>query len=121
MTCEDRACASRDSPEYQKTRRPIQYYTRSEAPSAISENNLSNAPDSDRALALQLLLVPVLLFLLAVLQPGAVMRLEHAVLAAEMTLAKPTVANDALRGVFAVLEAASDLLGCAAAERERNV
>lgn len=44
------------------------------------------------------------------------MRLQHAVLAAEVAGAEAAVADNALRGVAAVLEAAADLLGAAAAD-----
>jgi hypothetical protein len=76
----------------------------------------SDSSDSHRPLALKLLLVALLVLLLAVLQPGAAVRLEHAVLAAEVAGAEAAVADDALRGVAAVLEAAADLLGAAAAD-----
>lgn len=49
------------------------------------------------------------------------MALEHAVFAAEVALAEAAVADDALGGVAAVLEAAAELLGRAAEEREREV
>ena len=49
------------------------------------------------------------------------MRLEHAVLAAEVAGAEAAVADDALRGVAAVLETAADLLGSAAADGESQV
>lgn len=81
----------------------------------------SDALDSDRLLALQLGPIPRLLLLLAVLQPGAVVGLEHAVAAAEVAGAEPAVANDGLGAVLAVLEAAADLLGGAAAEGQGEV
>jgi len=43
------------------------------------------------------------------------MRLQHAVLAAKMALAEAAVADDALCGVLAVLEATADLPGRRAA------
>jgi hypothetical protein len=43
------------------------------------------------------------------------------VLAAEVTGAEAAVADDALGGVAAVLETAADLLGSAAADRQREV
>lgn len=49
------------------------------------------------------------------------MRLEHAVLAAEVALAEAAVADDALRRVAAVLEVAADLFGRAAADGQRQV
>jgi hypothetical protein len=49
------------------------------------------------------------------------MWLEHAVLAAEVTGAEAAVTDDALGGVAAVLETAADLLGSAAADRQREV
>jgi hypothetical protein len=81
----------------------------------------SNALDSNCPLALQLLLIALLVLLLAVLQARAVMWLEHAVLAAEVTSAEAAVADDALGGVAAVLETAADLLRSAAADRQREV
>lgn len=77
--------------------------------------------DSHGALALQLLLVPVLLLLLAVLQPRAVVRLQHAMLAAVVPFAEAAIPDDALGCVLAVLEVASDLLGCAAADGQGHV
>jgi hypothetical protein len=44
-------------------------------------------------------------------------RLQHTVLAAEVAGAEAAVADDALRGVAAVLEATADFLGAAAADR----
>lgn len=49
------------------------------------------------------------------------MRLQHAVLAAEVAGAKAAVADNALRCVAAVLEAAADLLGAAAADGQGQV
>lgn len=49
------------------------------------------------------------------------MRLQHAVLAAEVALAEPTVADDALGRVSAVLEVAADLFGCAPADGQGHV
>ena len=81
----------------------------------------SDALDSNRPLALQLLLVALLVLLLAVFKTRAVMRFQHAVLAAEVAGAEAAVTDDALRSVTAVLEAAADLFGCATANRERKV
>ena len=50
-------------------------------------------------------------FLLAVLQSAALVVLEHAVSAAEVTGAEVAVANDTLRLLPALLETAADLLG----------
>ena len=44
------------------------------------------------------------------------MRLQHAMLAAEVAGAEAAVADDALRCVAAVLEATADLLGAAATD-----
>lgn len=49
------------------------------------------------------------------------MRLEHAVLATERAGAEAAVADDALRGIAAVLETAADLLGPATADRQCEV
>lgn len=49
--------------------------------------------------------------LLTVLKPLALVVLEQAVLAAEVTIAETTVTNDALCSVLALLMAATDLLG----------
>ena len=49
--------------------------------------------------------------LLTVLKTLALVTLELPVLAAEVTWAEPTVANDGLRPIFAVLGTAADLLG----------
>lgn len=60
--------------------------------------------------------------LLTVLQPAALVILQHAMLAAEMPLAEGAVAHDALRPVLAVLEGALHLLGRhAAADGQRHV
>jgi hypothetical protein len=80
-----------------------------------------NSSDGNRPLALKLLLVALLVLLLAVLEPRTAVRLQHAVLAAEVAGAEAAVAYDALRGVAAVLEAAADLLGPAAADGLREV
>jgi hypothetical protein len=80
-----------------------------------------NSSNGNRPLALKLLLVALLVLLLAVLEPRAAVRLQHAVLATEMARAEAAVADDALRGVAAVLEAAADLLGPAAADGLREV
>ena len=48
---------------------------------------------------------------LAVLQPRALVVLEHAVIAAEMALAETAVADDALREGLAVFEGAFLFLG----------
>lgn len=76
----------------------------------------SDALDSDRPLALELLLVALLILLLAVLEACAVMRFQHAVLAAEVARTEAAVADDALRGVTAILEAAANLFGRTAAD-----
>lgn len=81
----------------------------------------SDALDSDRPLALELLLVALLILLLAILETRAVMRFQHAVLAAEVARAEAAVADDALRGIAAVLEAAANLFGCAAADWKGEV
>lgn len=61
-------------------------------------------------------------FLFAVFEAGALVILQHAVLAAVVARAKGAVANDALSSVFAVLERAADLLRRhAAAERKGHV
>ena len=80
-----------------------------------------DALDSDRPLALELLLVALLILLLAILETRAVMRFQHAVLAAEVARAEAAVADDALRGIAAVLEAAANLFGCAAADWKGEV
>ena len=81
----------------------------------------SDSLDSESPLALELLLVALLILLLAVLEACAVVRFQHAVLAAEVAGAEAAVADDALRGIAAVLEAAADLFGCAAADGEGEV
>jgi hypothetical protein len=80
-----------------------------------------NSSDGNRPLALKLLLVALLVLLLAVLEPRTAVRLQHAVLAAEVAGAEAAVADNALRRVAAVLEAAADLLGPAAADGLREV
>lgn len=80
-----------------------------------------NALDSDGPLALQPSLVALLLLLLAVLETGACVRLEHAVLATEVTAAESAVSDDALSGVLAVFELAAHLLWRAAADWQGEV
>ena len=53
---------------------------------------------------------------LAVLQPRTLVILQHTVLAAEVALAEAAVADDALRGFFAVFEGATNFLGGHSAE-----
>lgn len=77
--------------------------------------------NSSSPLTLQLLLIPVLLLLLAILQPRAIMTLQHAMLAAKVPAAESAVSYDSLRGVFAVFETAADFLGAAAPEWEGHV
>jgi hypothetical protein len=48
-------------------------------------------------------------------------RFQHAVLAAEVARAEAAVADNALRGIATLLEAATDLFGCAAADGEGEV
>ena len=81
----------------------------------------SDALDCDRPLALELLPVALLILLLAVLKARAVMRFQHAVLATEVARAESAVADDALRGIAAVLEAAADLFWCTATDWKREV
>lgn len=81
----------------------------------------SNALDSNRPLTLQLLLIPLLILLLAVLQARTAVRLQHPVLAAEMAIAEAAVADDPLRRVAAVFETAADFLGASAADWQREV
>lgn len=50
-------------------------------------------------------------FLLAVLQAGAGVSLEHAMLGAEVAVAKAAVADNALGGFLALLEVATGLTG----------
>lgn len=65
--------------------------------------------DDGRPLAVELVCVAGVRLLLAVLQPAARVRLEHAVLLAEVAIAEAAVADDALGGVFALLEVAARL------------
>ena len=77
---------------------------------------ISDPSDGNRPLTLELLLVALLVLLLAVFQPRAAVRLQHAVLAAKVAGAEAAVADNALRCVAAVLEAAADLLGTASSD-----
>jgi len=79
----------------------------------------SNALDSNGALAVQLIRIPVVALLLAVLESDALVVLEHAMTAAVSAFAEAAVADDGLGAVLAVLEGAADLLGGhSAAQRE---
>ena len=61
-------------------------------------------------------------FLLAVLEPTALVVFQHAMLAAEMSRAEAAVANNTLCGFLAVFECAADFLGRhAAADGEGEV
>lgn len=87
----------------------------------LSPDHPSNALNSHRPLTLQLLLIPLLVLLLAVLQARAAVRLQHPVLAAEMAIAEAAVADDPLRRVAAVFETTADLFGTSAADWQREV
>ena len=81
-----------------------------------------NTLDSNGALAVQLVRIPVVALLLAVLQSLALVILEHAMTAAVPALAEAAVTNNGLCAVLAILEGTTDLLwGHAAAERECEV
>ena len=54
--------------------------------------------------------------LLAILEPGTLMILQHPMLAAEMSLAEGAVAYDALRGFLAIFVRAADFLRRTAAD-----
>ncbi|KAB8360629.1 hypothetical protein FH972_024367 [Carpinus fangiana] len=69
-----------------------------------------DAANDVRALALELLAVPRAFLLLAVLEAGAAMRLEQAVLAAVVAAAEVAITHDSLGGLFAVFGCAADLL-----------
>jgi hypothetical protein len=82
----------------------------------------SNTLDGNGALAVELVGIPVVALLLAVLESLALVVLEHAMTTAVSALAEAAVADNGLRAVLAVLEGAADLLGRhAAAEREGEV
>lgn len=81
----------------------------------------SNPLNSHCPLALQLLPIPILLLLLAVLETRAIVALQHAVFAAKVSRTKPAVTHNPLSGVLAVLEVAADLLGGAAAQGQGHV
>ena len=78
------------------------------------ERPLDTSNDS-RALGIQLVRIPLVALLLTVLQPTTPMIFQHAMLAAEMALAKPAVADDPLRRVLAIFEVAFYFLGWHAA------
>ena len=58
---------------------------------------------------------------LAVLEPSALVILQHPMLAAEMPLAEGAVADNALRGLFAVFMRAANFLRGTAADRKGDV
>ena len=70
-----------------------------------------NPLDNRRPLGIQLIRIPLMTLLLAVLEPTTPMILQHAMFATEMALTEAAIAHDALRRVLAVLEVASYLLG----------
>lgn len=81
-----------------------------------------DALDSHGAFAVELVGVPLVALLLAVLKALALVVLQEAVLATEMPVAEAAVADNALCGVLALLVAAADLLGRhATAQRQRHV
>ena len=67
------------------------------------------ATNCDRAFALELLPVAILLLLLTVFQAAAVVRLQHAVSAAEVALTEAAVADNTLGGILALLKIAANL------------
>lgn len=69
----------------------------------------SYALDDNGPLAVQLVGIASVRLLLAVLQAGAGVGLEHSVLGAEVAGAEATVADDALGGFLALLEVATGL------------
>lgn len=84
--------------------------------------SLLNPPQRHRLLPLQHLFIPLMRLRLAILETGALVIFQHAVVAAKVALAEGAVADDALRGGFAVFEGAFDLLGRhAAADGEGDV
>lgn len=60
---------------------------------------------------MQPLSIPLMAFLLAVLEAVALVVLQHAVLAAVVAAAEAAVADNGLGAILAVLERAADLLG----------
>lgn len=66
---------------------------------------------SHRPLGIQRIRIPIVTLLLAVLEPAALVILQHPMLAAEMALAEGAVPHYPLRPVLAVLEGAFYLLG----------
>lgn len=80
-----------------------------------------DALDGHGPLAVQLICIPLVTLLLAVLQALTLVVLQQPVLAAEMPTTEATVADDALRRVFTILIAAANLLwGHAAAQGQRH-
>lgn len=69
------------------------------------------ALDRHSSLAVQLVRVSLVALLLAVLQAGALVVLQHSVLAAVVAIAEAAVTDNSLSRILAVLERASDLLG----------
>lgn len=87
----------------------------------VQRTNL-NTLDSNCPLAVQLHGVPLVAFLLTILQALTLVVLQHAVLTAVVAAAEAAVTYDALCGVLAVFEGASNLLrGHAAAQWEGHV
>lgn len=69
------------------------------------------ALDDNSALAVQLIGIAGVGLLLAVLQPGAGVGFEHAVLRAEVAGAEAAITDDTLSGFLALLEVATWLAG----------
>ena len=72
--------------------------------------------DDNGPLTIQLIRVPLMALLLAVLEPGTLVILQHPMLAAEMSLAEGAVAYDALRRLLAVFVCAADFFRRTAAD-----
>jgi hypothetical protein len=76
-----------------------------------ADSSISNTLNSNRTLGIQLIRIPLMALLLAILETLALVVFKHAMFAAVVALAEAAVADNGLGAVLAVLEGAADFLG----------
>ena len=87
------------------------HYSRTAAITSLTVASiLLDAFDRHCSLTLELLLIAVLLFLLTILQPGTIVRFQHAVLPAKLSFTEAAVTDYSLRCIFAIFEVTTNLL-----------
>lgn len=98
-----------------------EYHSRHRNPTKVHRWRGLDALDNNSSLTIQLVGISFVTLFLAVLEPGALVILQHPMLAAEMPLAEGAVADDPLGRLFAVFMRAADFLRGAAAQGEGYV